>query len=105
MSIYDSNFVVLITYQGTAEDRFDRKYYDEGHLPLVMRSWSKYGLISATAYYPSVEQTGTIAICECVFRDEAAVEKAFSSPEAPEVMADVQNFTDIEPVRLRALPY
>lgn len=54
------------------------------------------------AFFPAVEQAGTLAICECQFRDEASVDAAFTSQETDEVMADVPNFTDIAPRRLRA---
>lgn len=104
MSIYDSQVVVYVTYQGNPQDRFDREYYINVHLPLVMRAWGKYGLVNVAAFYPPVEQTGTVAICECIFRDRSAMEAVFSSPEVPEVMSDVGYFTDLEPVRVWAQP-
>ncbi|HET6389342.1 EthD family reductase [Hyphomicrobium sp.] len=94
---------VYVTYAGTPDSRFDRRYYVEQHLPLVLKAWQRYGLQSVAAFFPALPQAGTIAICECEFRDEAAVEAAFNSPETPEVMADVANFTDIAPTRLRAM--
>jgi hypothetical protein len=54
------------------------------------------------AFFPAEKQAGTLAICECRFRNEASVGAAFTSPEAPAVMADVTRFTDIAPRRLRA---
>jgi hypothetical protein len=51
-----------------------------------------------------VEQAGTLAICECQFRDEASVDAAFASPEVSEVMADLPCFTEIAPRRVRVLP-
>jgi quinol monooxygenase YgiN len=39
-----------------------------------------------------------------VFRDEAAAEAAFNSPETEKVMADVARYTDATPVRVRGLP-
>ena len=95
--------VIYVTYQGKANDHFDRHYYVEAHLPLVMKAWGQYGLLSAEAFYPAVEPRNTIAICECVFRNEAAMNAAFASPEAAEVMADVPCFTAITPSRLRAV--
>jgi len=94
---------VYVTYCGSADARFDRSWYVERHLPLVMTSWSQYGLEAVTAFFPAGQQTGTQAICECRFRDQAAVEAAFNSPEAPAVMADVPRFTDIAPQRVRAV--
>lgn len=96
--------IVYVTYNGAPDSRFDQRYYAERHLPLVMRAWQRYGLESVAAFFPVQAQVGTIAICECRFRDEAAIEAAFGSPEAPEVMADLPKFTDLAPTRLRAIP-
>jgi uncharacterized protein (TIGR02118 family) len=96
--------VVYVTYQGTPETRFDRAYYVDHHLPLVMDSWKQYGLDSVTAFFPSATNTGTIVICECIFRDEVSMAAAFGSAEVPKVMADVIRFTDVAPTRLRAVP-
>jgi uncharacterized protein (TIGR02118 family) len=103
MTIQTEPVIVYVTYQGTPETRFDRAYYVAEHLPLVLRSWQSYGLESVTAFFPAVAQSGTIAICECRFRDEAAVTAAFASPESPTVMTDVACFTDVEPVRARTM--
>lgn len=104
MSGHTDPAIVYVTYQGAPETRFDRDYYVRHHLPLVMNSWQPYGLESAIAFFPATNEPGTIAICECRFRDQAAAEAAFAGPEAPTVMADVKHFTDIKPARLRGLP-
>ncbi|MBW0448479.1 EthD family reductase [bacterium M00.F.Ca.ET.228.01.1.1] len=93
--------IVYVSYEGTPEDRFDRSYYVERHLPLVMQAWRRYGLEHVCAFFPALAEAGTLAICECVFRDEAAIQAAFESDEAEQVMADVASFTDISPTRLR----
>lgn len=103
MTLKTDPVIVYVTYQGTPETRFDRAYYVAEHLPLVMRSWQSYGLESIAAFFPAVAQRGTIAICECRFRDEAAVAAAFAAPESPAVMADVARFTDATPDRARAI--
>jgi uncharacterized protein (TIGR02118 family) len=94
---------VYVTYAGSAQARFDRTWYVERHLPLVMASWSQYGLEGVTAFFPASQQAGTLAICECRFRDQAAFDAAFNSPQTPAVMADVARFTDITPQRARAV--
>ncbi len=101
MSDQSDPVTLYVTYQGSAETRFDRTYYVDHHLPLVLQSWEAYGLESAAAFFPAILQTGTIAICECRFRDEAAVAAAFGAPEAAAVMADVERFTDVTPRRVR----
>ncbi|HVJ34090.1 MAG TPA: EthD family reductase [Terriglobia bacterium] len=95
---------VYVTYEGSSDSRFDRRYYVEHHLPLVMEAWQRHGLESVAAFFPSPTQVGTIAICECRFRDETAIAAAFSSPETTDVMADVAKFTDLAPIRFRAVP-
>lgn len=103
MNNTESTAIVYVTYRGSATARFDRDYYGSNHLPLVMASWQQYGLESARAFYPPVAEEGTVAICECRFRDEASMTAAFTSSEAAAVMADVSRFTEIKPVRLRAV--
>lgn len=99
---------VYVTYNGAPSERFDRSYYVEHHLPLVMQAWRRYGLEHVAAFFPALSnantRVGTLVICECRFRDEAAIEACFGSPEAAEVMADVPTFTDISPTRLRVAP-
>lgn len=103
MAEIDNTVVVYVTYQGTPEDRFDRKYYVEQHLPLVLKAWGQHGLKSMSAFFPALDQAGTIAICECRFQDAAAITTALGSSDTPGVVADVINFTDLKPVRMRAV--
>lgn len=95
--------IVYVSYRGTAETRFDRQYYVDHHLPLVLEAWRSCGLESVTAFFPAIPADGTIAVCECQFRDAAAIEAAFASPETSRVMADVARFTDSAPARARAV--
>jgi uncharacterized protein (TIGR02118 family) len=95
---------VYVTYQGTPETRFDRDYSVQHHMPLVTRAWQPYGLEAAAAFFPAVDEAGTIAICELRFRDGDALAAALAAPETPAVMADVPHFTDVTPVQVRAGP-
>ena len=99
-----SPVVVYVTYRGTPDTRFDRDHYVHRHLPLVLDAWRPHGLEGVAAFFPTIATAGTIAICECQFRDDAAVEASFASPETPRVMADVARFTDAAPARARAVP-
>lgn len=96
--------VIYVVYRGAAESRFDRDYYVQSHVPLVERAFGPHGLLSAKAFFPPVSSDGTVAVCECRFRDDAALQAAFSSADAPAVMADVARFTDIQPQRVRVVP-
>ncbi len=95
---------MYVTYPGDAGTRFDRDYYVRHHLPLVMACWGPLGLESCAAFWPADTGAGTIAICECRFRDEAAMRAALASPETPRVMADVAHFTDAPPAQCVAGP-
>ena len=95
---------MYVTYPGDASTRFDRDYYVHHHLPLVMQSWGQYGLEGAAAFFPPDNGAGTIAICICRFRDEAALRAALASPQSGPVMADVARFTDAAPAQSRAAP-
>ena len=86
------------------EPIFDRVYYRTHHLPLVKSCWGQYGLQSLTVLYPEEDGTGTIAVCALKFRDEAAVAASLASKEAPQVMGDIKNFTDVTPTLTRAVP-
>jgi uncharacterized protein (TIGR02118 family) len=104
MSDYGRNaeVIIFVTYQGTAESRFDRVYYGERHVPMLRRLFGPLGLTSAQAFFPVGQESGTIAICECRYRDEAAFADCYASSDMPGLAADIGNFTDIMPVQLRA---
>ncbi|GBQ93734.1 EthD family reductase [Asaia krungthepensis] len=99
-----SEAVLYVFYRGTPADRFDREYYGAHHLPLVSNAFTPHGLVSLAAFYPAQDNPGTIALCECRFVDASSIERAFGSPEASAVMADIPRFTDLQPNRLRAIP-
>ena len=96
--------ILYVTYPGDGRTRFDRERYVRHHLPLVMQAWGPYGLLSCSAFFPAGEGHGTVAIAECKFSDEAALQAALASPETPRVMADVPGFTDAKPSQSRAAP-
>ena len=95
---------LFVTYPGDARTRFDREYYVSKHLPLVQEAWGPHGLETIAAFFPSGEGAGTVAVCVCGFRDEAALQAALGSPQTPRVMADVAHFTDAKPSQSRAVP-
>ena len=90
---------MYVTYSGDAATRFDRDYYIQHHLPLVMECWGPLGLEGCAAFWPAVLGAGTICICECRFHDEAAMRTALASPTTPRVMADIARFTDATPAQ------
>ena len=96
---------MYVTYAGDAGTRFDRDYYVRSHLPLVLEAWGPHGLETVAAFFPDGDGAGTIAVCLCGFRDDAAMDAALGAPDTARVMADVKHFTDVEPSRSRAVPF
>ena len=95
---------LIVTYPGDVGTPFDRTYYVDRHLPLVMEAWSPYGLESAAAFFPFDDGAGIIALCVCQFEDEASLTSALASPQTMRVMADVPHFTEAKPTQSRAVP-
>ena len=95
---------MYVTYAGNAQTPFNRDHWINVHMPLVREAWGPHGLVSAAGFFPSGDGGGLIAICPCVFRDEAAMRAALACPETGRVMADVKNVTDVTPSRSLAAP-
>ena len=95
---------MYVTYAGEADTPFDRDHWIDVHLPLVRQAWGPHGLVSAAGFFPSGDGGGLIAVCACVFPDEAAMEAALASAATAAVMADVKKVTDVQPRRARAVP-
>ncbi|KWA18755.1 ethyl tert-butyl ether degradation protein EthD [Burkholderia territorii] len=89
----------VVSYRRAAGTRFDSRYYVEQHIPLVEKSWKRYGLEYVDAFFPAREDSKLIVVAMCRFADRAALDAAFASAEAADVMADIDAFTDIEPDR------
>ncbi|PYU01766.1 MAG: EthD family reductase [Acidobacteria bacterium] len=92
---------VTVVYPHTAGSRFDMAYYCKTHIPLVRR------LLGAALKGVAVEQGisgGTpgspapyLAIGQLQF-DSVEVFQASFGPHAQEIMADIPNYTNIQPV-------
>ncbi|MGW6793989.1 EthD family reductase [Streptomyces chartreusis] len=96
---------VFVIYRSNGENfRFDHDYFESEHLPLVRRSWEKYGLVSTTAFYPK-DEGDIVVVAVNEFRDKDAAVAAFGSPESEEVMSDIVRYTDLTPSRLRGVSF
>jgi uncharacterized protein (TIGR02118 family) len=95
---------LFITYSGTPADHFDQDYYVKTHLPLVRKAWGSIGLLGIDGFFPTGTGAGLVAVIVCSFRDEAAMQAAFASPDLPAIMADVANFTALTPTFGRMVP-
>jgi uncharacterized protein (TIGR02118 family) len=91
---------LVVTYVGDGTSRFDREWYDGNHIPLVERTWAPFGFQRAEVFYPvdAVENTDVVALCLCHFTDRAGLDAALAASESAAVMADISNYTDIDPI-------
>ncbi|MCS0504716.1 EthD domain-containing protein [Ancylobacter mangrovi] len=84
---------------------FDKDYYVDVHLPLALACWQRYGLESATAFFPrDVGASDVVSVGIYQFRDEAALHAALASSEIETVMDDVPRFTDATVSRTLGTP-
>ncbi len=94
--------VFTVLYPARDGAKFDHAYYDATHIPLVREAFAPTGLTDVQVLKGLSAGDGGpapfIVIVNLTFRDAAAVQASLGGPRAPEVLADVANFTDIQPV-------
>jgi uncharacterized protein (TIGR02118 family) len=94
--------IFSVLYPATPGARFDQTYYDDVHIPLAKDAFSATGLKSVQVLKGLPGADGGPApfrvIVNLAFEDAAALQASFGGPRAAEVLADVANFTDIQPI-------
>jgi len=92
---------VSVMYPYAAGARFDHAYYRETHMPMV-----KQRLGAACLYYTidkgiagGAPETDPVYVAKCDFVcTSVEAFQAARDPHAQEIMADIANYTDIQPV-------
>ena len=92
---------VSVMYPNKSGARFDHAYYRDTHMPLVkarMGTKCRYytvdkGLAGAAADSPATY----IAMCH-IFCDSVGDFQSGFGPHAAEIMADIPNYTDLQPL-------
>jgi uncharacterized protein (TIGR02118 family) len=91
---------VTIFYPNSPGAKFDMNYYTTSHMPMVQRKVSTCKGIAAekglAGGAPGSAPT-YIAIGHLLFDSVEAFESAFA-PHAPEILADVPNYTNVQPI-------
>ncbi|WP_458097892.1 EthD family reductase [Roseomonas sp. WA12] len=87
-----TNATLIVTCSGGTY--FDRDYYVDVHLPLVLACWQRHGLESAAAFFPRDAATADVTVGIYRFRNTASLHAALASADTESVMADVPRFTD-----------
>jgi uncharacterized protein (TIGR02118 family) len=90
---------VSFIYSEKSGAKFDEDYYLKTHIPRVRELWNSRGLISITPLVRLKDDgsSGPLrAISMLKFSSEADYKNALANGGA-ELIADIKNFTDIEP--------
>jgi len=88
---------LLVLYPRTESSTFNKEYYLSTHMGLAKRAWEKHGLKSYSVVEASPEDSyAYITVLD--FESIEAFGAAMQDPESAAVMADVTNFTNIQPV-------
>lgn len=86
--------VTVVYPQGA---KFNKDYYKSTHMPLVQDKWGKYGLKSWKIIYFGDDSPYCVQ-ATLEFDSMKSFQEAGASPEAKEVLGDVPNFSDKDPV-------
>jgi uncharacterized protein (TIGR02118 family) len=91
---------VTVSYPQKSGSRFDFDYYLKSHIPMVQRLLD--GTLRKVEVFkgagaPGGDAPANVCVAALFFDSTDAFDQAFG-PVAGEVMADVRNYTDIEPI-------
>ncbi|KAK7191667.1 hypothetical protein DPSP01_008107 [Paraphaeosphaeria sporulosa] len=77
--------------------KFNMDYYLATHMPLVTKHWTQHGLKKYTVtQYDDPESPYSVG-CVLEFESLEEFKKAGAAPEAKEVFADIDNFSNEKP--------
>ena len=91
-----------VVYPRAPGATFDYDYYQNKHLPLAGRYWVGAGMVGGEALLgqstPNGSESPYFAIGILHFESEDALNAALAGEHASEVLGDIRNFTDVEPI-------
>ena len=94
--------IATVIYPRREGATFDFDYYERTHLPLVVSLWAEAGLTGAEALRGTAAADGSeapfVAMALLRFASMDGFRAAMGGPHAPEIIADIANYTDIQPV-------
>jgi uncharacterized protein (TIGR02118 family) len=91
-----------VVYPRASGTSFDYDYYQNKHLPLAVQRWADAGLVGGEALLGKAAPDGSdppyFAIGIIHFESMDALKAALNGEHAPEIIGDIRNFTDVQPV-------
>ena len=92
---------VSVMYPSKPGARFDHDYYRDSHMPLLQRRMGEacrsYTIDKGLAGGAPGQPAPYVAMCH-VYSDSVEAFQAAFGPHAKEIMADIANYTDLQPV-------
>jgi uncharacterized protein (TIGR02118 family) len=93
--------ILSVLYPKTKDSKFDLEYYLETHIPLVKSRWSEMGLRDVDLVQGTAAVDGGAATYEVIgqlaFDSTESLENALSR-HGNEIIADIPNFTNVQPI-------
>ena len=90
-----------VMYPTTPGARFDHDYYRDQHMPMIQRllgdACKGYSIDKGLGGGAPGQPPTYVAMCH-IYADSAASFMGAFGPNAKQIMADVPNYTDIQPV-------
>src|SRR3954453_18738345 len=91
-----------VVYPRSAGATFDYDYYETKHLRLAGQRWANAGMVGGEALLGKAAADGSeppfLAIGIIHFESEEALNAALSGEHAPEIIGDIRNFTNVQPI-------
>ena len=88
---------ISVTYQRRPDAQFNHDYFAKVHLPLVKRLWGDYGMTGIEALLGNPDAP-FLAVALLTFSSEEAFNAAMKGEAAAEVLGDIPNYTNLQPV-------
>ncbi|KAK4494963.1 hypothetical protein PRZ48_014319 [Zasmidium cellare] len=94
-----NGYYITVSYPRTPTLKFNTDYYVNGHLPLVEKHWTKFGLKGwSVVHFPEGDASGQHTQAILHFETKDGFDKAMEA-NIPEVMEDLKNYSNELPVR------
>lgn len=97
-------YTITVLFPNEQDANYDKNYYVNHHMPLIEQHWKKYGVQSwsVTDFSSGPDGANPVYTFGSVvtWESKEGVERAFQSPEVAEIMSDVPNFSNKQPVFL-----
>lgn len=95
-------YVVTVLYPNDNDANFKLDYYTATHMPLVLNRWQKYGLQKweVIKIGPGLDGNPSQYNIQAnlTFKDPDAWKACLDSPEKDEVLGDIPNFSNKQPL-------